>query len=116
MLVLKKDGICAIKIHLFPSISGGHRMEWLFSEVHYPAHIAPWDHLRGNIYPAPVYLNGLKGEDYRNLFQDFEILQWEVIKREGERFLTQEILNELKEYSKEELLQREILIVARKKS
>ena len=124
--VLKSGSIAHISIHLYTSLSGGHHIEYGYFEYstlgrrHVPIsrRVPPWDHLRNNLYPVPVYLNKLRECEYISAFaQELEIV--EVIdgcRREGENLLTPEIRAELSCYSEEELLKRGITIVARKSS
>jgi SAM-dependent methyltransferase len=118
--VLKRDGVCHIGIHLFPSLSGGHHMGWAFPAESIPPGIPPWDHLRGNRFPAHVYLNQLKESDYRAAFaaehRRLEILDWITTWTEGEELLTPEIEAELAgRYRRDELLKREIVVIARRR-
>lgn len=113
--VLKNRGLCHIEIHLFTSLSGGHNLKWAFPDESPPLDVPPWDHLRENRFPTHVYLNGLREHEYRKIFADkFEILDCFTEYWEGEKFLTPEIQNELRCYSKEELLKRSIIVIGRK--
>jgi SAM-dependent methyltransferase len=117
--VLKRGGVCHIGIHLFPSLSGGHHMAWAFPDESVPAAIPPWDHLRGNRFPAHVYLNQLKESDYRAQFEAefrrLELLDWITTWTEGERLLTPGIQAELADrYTREDLLKREIVVIGRR--
>jgi hypothetical protein len=54
-------------------------------------------------------------KDYIQIFEnDFTILECKVGKKEGEKLLTSEIKNELSEYSKDELITRDLIIIAKK--
>jgi len=117
--VLKRGGVCHIAIHLFPSLSGGHHMGWAFPEESIPADIPPWDHLRETRYPAHVFLNKLKESDYRAQFEAefrrLEILDWITTWTEGERLLAPEVAAELAgQYTREDLLKREIVVLGRR--
>jgi len=113
--VLKKGGLCHIEIHLFPSLSGGHNLRWAFPDKNPPKDIPPWDHLRQNKYPTHVYLNKLREKEYRNIFEkQLTILDWITEYTEGEKFITPEIATELNQYSREELLKRSVIVIARK--
>jgi SAM-dependent methyltransferase len=109
--VMKKGGVAYILIHLFTSLSGGHHFDWAN-----PSKVLPWDHLRQNKYPVPVYLNKLREHEYLHLFgENFNILEViDISVGEGKDLLTPEIRDELAHYSEEELLKRGITIVARK--
>lgn len=114
--VLKPGGLAYINIHLFPSISGGHHMEWKFPDDEPSVVVPPWDHLRDNRFPEhPSWINEMRERDYRPIFERrFDILVWEASAYEGHTLLTPEIKAELSEYTEEELLKKGVIIVARK--
>jgi ubiquinone/menaquinone biosynthesis C-methylase UbiE len=113
--VMKKGAITYHLIHLFTSLSGGHNLKWSNPDEYVPNNIPPWDHLRKNLFPAHVYLNKLRMNDYIQIFEnDFTILECKVGKKEGKKLLTSEIKNELSEYSKDELITRDLIIIAKK--
>lgn len=114
--VLKPGGLAYINIHLFPSISGGHHVEWKYPDEAPSKKVPPWDHLRARQYPEhPSWLNELREHEYRPVFeQAFEILSWEPSGYEGRALLTQEIREELVDFSEEELLKKGVIVVARK--
>jgi SAM-dependent methyltransferase len=118
--LLAPDGVCHIAIHLYPSLSGGHQMRWAFPETEPPDDIPPWDHLRERRFPPHVYLNELVFADYRAAFAGepgLEILDWQVVVTEGERFLTPAIEAELADrYSRDDLLTREVVVIARRRA
>ncbi len=115
--ILKPNGITYNDMHLFCSLSGGHSFDWSYPDKNLPRIVPPWDHLRENLFPAHVYLNKLRERDYLLAFkQNFEILEWGATKLEGKRFLTPEIERELSDYSREELLKRGIIIIAKKEA
>jgi SAM-dependent methyltransferase len=117
--ILRPGGIAHIAIHLFPSLSGGHHMAWAFPGESVPAAVPPWDHLRGNRFPAHVFLNKLKDSDYRAGFareKRLELLDWVTTRTEGESLLTPEIEREVGGgYSRADLLTREVIAVARRR-
>jgi len=110
--VLKRGGFAFIKVHLFTSKGGGHQLGKEFFGV------PPWDHLRQNKFPAPVYLNRLRKDEWLRLFSEqLEVL--EVLSetdRKAEGSLTAEILSELSDYTKDELVTSTITVVAKKRS
>ncbi len=111
--VLKPGGIANIIVHLYPSLSGGHNLEWHNPDEEPSKTIPPWDHLRQNLFPTHVYLNRLREKDYLAVFNKyFSIINIES-KYEGEKFLIEGILKELSDFSREELLKRTIRVVAR---
>lgn len=116
--VLKLGGLAYINIHLFPSISGGHHVEWKYPDEEPSRTVPPWDHLRQRRYPQrPSRLNEWRERDYRPLFEEaFEILRWEASAQEGHTQLTPEILAELPDYSEEELLKKGVIVLARKRT
>lgn len=113
--VLKPGGISSVVVHLFPSLSGGHNLEWHNPDEKPSKTVPPWDHLRQNLFPTHVYLNRLRERDYLSVFRKyFSIIDIES-KYEGERFLTEEILGGLTDFSRGELLKRTIRVVMKKK-
>ncbi len=115
--VLKPGGVAYIEIHLFPSLSGGHDLPWVVPGRTEMGGIQPWRHLRDPNWQEPVYLNRLREHQYRELFDGVEqlkTLDWQVEFTEGEELLTQEILDELSDYSREELTRRSIIVLLRK--
>ena len=116
--VLKIGGMVYVTINLFTSLSGGHHFYWQEPEkVKPPYKIPPWDHLRKKKYPLPpVYLNKLREKDFLELFgRKFKIL--EILRyKEGENLLNSQIQEELSQYSKEELLTRDLTIICRKEA
>lgn len=113
---MKTGGICHITIHLFTSLSGGHHFYWQNpDEVKKPYKITPWDHLRQKKHPLPpVYLNKLREREYLSPFKgEFKILEINR-RKEGEKILTPEILEELSKYLEDELLTRNLTIICKK--
>src|SRR5204862_6506393 len=77
--VLKSDGVASIVVHLFPSLSGGHRLEWAFPDDDVPRAAPPWDHLLENRFPAAVPLNRWRESEYRREIEKrFEVLEYEA--------------------------------------
>ena len=115
--VLRPGGVAFLITHPFAAYSGGHHPATYrhSSEAVFQCEVPPWDHLRGNHYPSGVYCNGLRASEYRTIFErHLSTFEWETVGPEGEEFLTQEILDELPEYSREELLTGKLLYVGRK--
>ncbi len=116
--VLKPSGIGMISIHLFPSMSGGHCLEWIFPDRFSSSKIPPWDHLRDNKYSPNTYLNKLTINQYRDIFRSCtNVIEEETVK-EGEKFLSKELELELgkKGYSKEDLLTRAVTFFIKKRA
>ena len=112
--VSEPGAIFHILIHLYPSLSGGHNLNWANPEEHIPENVPPWDHLRGNTQPTHIYLNKLREKDYRRYFEEYtEVLEWIDGPFEGQKLLTPEIEQELSTYSREELLKRYVIAVCR---
>ena len=111
--VLRPGGIAYINIHLFSSLSGGHRR---YPRKPSTSVIPPWDHLRDNLYPprGTCFLNKLREADYvatlRRHLGVLEVL--DIGKGERENLLTPEILRELSGYSRDELTKRGITVIA----
>jgi SAM-dependent methyltransferase len=116
--VLRPGGIAVITPHLFPSLSGGHCLEWLSPDLKAAPNVEPWDHLRKNEHPAGAYMNHMKLKEYRDHFRSALDVVEEKITTEGERYLTPELEAELtaKGYTREDLLTRTITFFARKKA
>lgn len=111
--VLKPGGLAHIDIHLYTSLSGGHHLEWTFPAREQARRVPPWDHLRANHHAVDYYLNRARWNDYRASFErHLVIVAWLPGRREGERFLTPAVRAELAAYSDDELLTRNIIVVA----
>jgi SAM-dependent methyltransferase len=109
--VLRPGGIARLSIHLFPCLSGGHRMEWAYPDEQPSATIPPWDHLRERRFPPHVYLNELRESDYRSIFsRHFEIVDSSTTS-EGEDLLTPELARELSDYSFEDLTHANLMLL-----
>jgi hypothetical protein len=77
--------------------------------------VPPWDHLRKQEYAIDPSLNQLRESEYYRLFSDnFQVLDWITEYKEPECYLTPKLRSELSEYSREELLKRSIVVIARK--
>jgi SAM-dependent methyltransferase len=114
--VLRPGGYAYILTHLFPSLSGGHALDWADPDeaprVETP--VPPWDHLRKQLHPAHVYLNKLRADDYIKAFgQCFEIAQHEYI-TEGFDLLTPELRAELSDWTEDDLTRRFLIVLLHK--
>lgn len=114
--VLRPGGLAYLNIHLFPSISGGHHVDWKYPDEEPSLTVPPWDHLREKRFPEhPSWINGLRERDYRPIFESmFEIICWEASAYEGRALLTPEIRAELADYPEDELLKKGIIALLRK--
>lgn len=115
--VLKPSGIAWIGVHLFPSLSGGHHLEWIYPDERPSNKVPPWDHLLDNKYPPNTYLNRYRLDDYRRIFQRHTVIVDQQLSYEGEKLLTPEIEEILrhKGYTREDLLTRRVIFLCRKK-
>ena len=116
--VLRPGGYAYILTHLFPSLSGGHALDWADPDEapRVETSVPPWDHLRKQLHPAHVYLNKLRAEDYVKSFgQRFEIVQEEYT-TEGLNLLTPELRAELGDWTEEDLTRRFLIVLLRKPS
>jgi SAM-dependent methyltransferase len=112
--VLKPGGCAYLEMHLFPSLSGGHDLPWIVPGTIKLDGITPWRHLRDRSWTEPVGLNRFRERDYRRVFEGIpgvKIRDWQTEFREGEPFLTDDILSELPDYTAEELTKRSIIVV-----
>ena len=67
------------------------------------------------MYPAHVFLNKLKKDDYISIFNRFFDINDITVTFEGESLLTEDILKEITGYSKEDLITRNMKILITKK-
>ena len=113
--VIKNDGITYIYIHNYTSVSGGHHIAWKYPDTEPSDEVPPWDHIRENRFPdIPSWINRLRIHEYREYFEDqFEIIDWVPVGLEGESLLTDEIQTELGDYSRDELLTKGFVVVAK---
>jgi SAM-dependent methyltransferase len=110
--VMKKGGRARIGIHLFASISGSHNPNlWQNPVTELPVDLQPWYHLRDLPGHIPSDLNRFREHQYRECFNKHFKIENEIFPHylEGEKFLTADLLRELSDYSKEELLRRWIV-------
>ncbi|MFX0197231.1 MAG: methyltransferase domain-containing protein [Candidatus Hodarchaeota archaeon] len=120
--LLRQGGYFYGYIHNFYSISGGHNLEWAFPDENPSEKVPPWDHLRGNKYPAHVYLNQYRPEQFQQafakhlrirLFEERDI-NHDSNGKEGVRFLTGQVARELTEYPRRLLLTRAYCLICQK--
>ncbi len=104
-------------MHLFPSISGGHDLPWIVPGRLDLGTVTPWGHLRNPRWRAPVHLNRLREREFYAAFKEtdgLEIVEWQLEHAEGEALVTDEILQELSTYTREELTRRSVIAVVRR--
>ncbi len=115
--VLKPKGLARIFVHLYPSLSGGHHLDWQGPGPQTQSSVPAWDHILDNTQPVAIYLNRLRKLDYLRAFKSAmrPLKFW--TKREGAAFLTPAIVATArrKGYSRQELLECELGILARPK-
>jgi len=116
--VLRPDGRIYIYIHNFTSLSGGHHIAWKHPDTRPSRKVPPWDHLRERRFvDIPSWLNGLREQDYRTMFERcFEIDEWRATGEEGRALLTADIRRELAQFSERELLTKGFLVRGRPRS
>ncbi len=116
--VLAPGGIAYTEIHLFPSLSGGHSLEWRNPD-NAPSKIEPpWEHLRNRACTDSGYLNRMKLKQYSEIFNAHtSVLGVDTIK-EGEKILTQNYIEEFREmgYIPKDLPTRQAMFLVRKKN
>lgn len=114
--VMKPGGVASIVIHLYPSISGGHNLEWHDPDNDPSKTVPPWDHLRQNLHPTHVYLNKWRERDYVELVGKYFTVVDLHSTCEGKQFLSPGIAEELTDYTEDELLKRSIHFILRKEA
>jgi SAM-dependent methyltransferase len=114
--VLRPGGAAFLRIHLFPSLSGGHALDWADpDEAPRPeTPVPPWDHLRERRFPAHVYLNELSAADYMSAFRRHFQVDRETYRLEGAQYLTPALREELASWSVEDLTRRNLEVLLRK--
>jgi len=112
--VLKPGGVAYVGINLFPSLSGGHHLDWAYPDEEPSQTVPPWDHLRQNLFPTHVYLNRLREKDFLAEFGRHLTILDVKSHYQGEQHLTDDIQQELREFSREELLKDYVRVVMRK--
>ncbi|MEW5733835.1 MAG: class I SAM-dependent methyltransferase [Thermodesulfobacteriota bacterium] len=115
--VVKPQGLTYLYVHNFASISGGHHIAWKYPDTEPSDSVPPWDHLRENRFPdIPSWINRVREKDFRAIFEHrFHILAWLPTHEEGTSLLTPEIMAELPDFSRQELLTKGFIIVGRPK-
>lgn len=115
--VIKPAGIAWIGVHLFPSLSGGHHLDWIWPDKSPSNKVPAWDHLLDNKYPVNTYLNRLRLEQYRKILDEHMDIVDEKLTYEGDRLLTRETKKILQDkgYKREDLLTRNVIFLCRKK-
>ena len=119
--VLKPGGIFAVGINVFTGITGGHNLigeheNDLLGPDKFEFRAPPWDHLRSRSYPSSTYLNELRIDDYKKVFEKrfSELYFHEEEHPQHEEYLTDEIRKELVDFSTHELFTDCLLITGRK--
>lgn len=117
---LTPDGVALISPAVFTGIGGGHLVEW------YPHTLQrdidrrsePWEHLRQRRFQADCFLNEMRLDDYRRLFErHFRVEAVHNLHAgHGRAFLSEDVREELDDYSEEELLGDKWRFVLRRKA
>jgi SAM-dependent methyltransferase len=112
---LKPDGLAYLYVHHFTSLSGGHHIAWKHPDSAPSRVVPPWDHLRQRRFAqVPSWLNQVRAREYRTLIQEeFDIVEWHWLPKEGELQLTPRIRAELADYDEDELLHKGFVVIAR---
>lgn len=115
--VLKKTGIARVTLHLFPSLSGGHHLDWSRPDAAPSKRVPPWDHLLENTHPANAYLNKLRLGQYRRIFHNGTRVIGEQTAEQGANVLDEALFAQLsaKGYTREDLLTYAVTFLCRKK-
>ena len=104
--VLKKGGKFYIAIDVYTKYFGGHKYDSK----------RPWAHLLDKSFKSNVYLNKLRLNDYKNIFEKyFENIQ--LISEENlsiKKSLTPDIRKKLEKYSELELIMKPLVIIGTK--
>ncbi|QHE75920.1 class I SAM-dependent methyltransferase [Hydrogenophaga sp. PBL-H3] len=105
---LAPQGVALISPAVFTGIGGGHLVEW------YPDTLGrdidrrsePWEHLRQRRYTPDCFLNEMRLYEYQRLFERHFTVEavHNLQAGHGHAFLTEEVREDLNDYSMEELL------------
>ena len=120
--LLIPGGLFYAIVHNYYSLSGGHNLDWAYPDDAPSKRVPPWDHLRQRQYPASVFLNKLKPDEYVSAFEKhLETVVFEgrganhdVGGLEGEHLLSSELYKELSVYPRELLLTRGWCLICRR--
>lgn len=115
--ILKPDGLTYLYVHNYASVSGGHHIAWKYPNTEPSSTVPPWDHLRSQQFPdIPSWINRLRVKEYQEKFAPYlDTVEWLWTEPEGESLLTDEIRQELLDFSETELLMKGFVVIARKK-
>lgn len=116
---LTPEGVALIAPAVFTGIGGGHLVEWYAHtlESDMDRRSEPWEHLRQRRFHADCFLNELRLDDYRSLLErHFRIEAVHNLQPgHGAAFLSEDVREELADYTVEELLGDKWRFVLRKK-
>ena len=116
---LNENGIAVISPMIFTGIAGGHSLEWYPHKLEreLKRRSEPWEHLRGDRFPADTFLNRVTRGAYRAIFaRSFDIVEETVLMPElGRRFLTSAVRRELADYTDDELFSNKVRFVLRQR-
>ncbi|MGZ8941328.1 MAG: class I SAM-dependent methyltransferase [Methylobacter sp.] len=115
--VLKPKGVFYLDIHLYTSIYGDHDPRSNSEKTVVP----PWKHIRpscASLRHESCYLNKVRLAEWRHMLEKtFDLVQFPVIDGEADKcrpYITDEIREELLDYTEEELLTTTVIAVAMK--
>lgn len=115
--VLAPDGLAIIQIALFPAIQGGHHQDWHSVDGSHQRMVQPWDHLRPNRRPLPLYLNEWRESQYReSMGESLDVLEWEDGPERGREYLDRESIAGLEGYTDRDLLLSSLTVWAKRRS
>lgn len=116
---LAPGGVAVISPAVFTGISGGHLVEWYphTFDKEVDRRSEAWEHLRKRRFVADCFLNELRVDEFRQLFErHFSVDAVDSLDAgRGRQFLTPEIRAELSAYDETELLADKWRFVLRKR-
>lgn len=116
---LTPQGMALISPSVHTGISGGHLVEWYPHTLNadMDRRSEPWEHLRQRRFVADCFLNEMRLVEYQRLFErHFTVHAVHNLQAgQGRAFLTEDVREELADYSIDELLGDKWRFVLRKK-
>ena len=116
---LTYQGMALISPAVFTGLGGGHLVEWYPNTLNQDTErrSEPWEHLRQRRFVADCFLNEMRLHDYQQLFErHFQVEAVHNLQAgHGRALLTEDVREELADYSIDELLCDKWRFVLRKK-
>ena len=116
---LTPKGMVLISPSVHTGISGGHLVEWYPHTLNadMDRRSEPWEHLRQRRFSPDCFLNEMRLYEYQQLFERHFTVQavHNLQAGQGRAFLTEDVREELADYSVDELLGDKWRFVLRKK-